>query len=158
MLLIRASFILACMISTPAVVFVDTPDSSDNRRVNTVAGENEAMPMAEVELDIFSGMPNPIWTLTDDEAESFASRLAALSPISAAEPVNNLGYRGFLVQLTQGADVQSVRIFRSVVEVSRNSTKSYVRDRDRALEWWLLSTGKPHMTEDVFQLVEREMR
>ena len=34
----------------------------------------------EVELDIFSGMPNPTWVLTDAEADSFLKQLAAAPP------------------------------------------------------------------------------
>ena len=33
----------------------------------------------EVELDIFSGMPNPTWVLTNAEADSFVKQLAAVS-------------------------------------------------------------------------------
>jgi len=44
----------------------------------------------EVELDIFSGMPNPTWILTDAEADTFVkllqSPLSGLPPGLAAEP------------------------------------------------------------------------
>ena len=52
----------------------------------------------EVELDIFSGMPNPTWTLTNAEADNFVKQLAALPRTSARELSGNLGYRGFIVQ------------------------------------------------------------
>ena len=53
----------------------------------------------EVELDIFSGMPNPTWVLTDAEADSFVKQLAAAPPGPATELSGNLGYRGFIVQV-----------------------------------------------------------
>ena len=40
---------------------------------------------AEVELDIFSGMPNPSWTLTAAEAEGLVKRLDQLAPTPAKE-------------------------------------------------------------------------
>ena len=112
----------------------------------------------EVELDIFSGMPNPTWVLTDDEADSFLKQLAALPPGTARELSGNLGYRGFIVQTAQGADTQLIRIQNGIVHISKDATNVYADDKDRKLERWLLDTGKPHLKTELFQMAERELR
>ena len=112
----------------------------------------------EVELDIFSGMPNPKWVLTNAEAESFVKQLAALPRISDKKLSGNLGYRGFIVQVTQGADTQLIHIQNGTGHISEGAVTVYVHDKGRKLERWLLNTGKPHVKDDLFQIVEREFR
>jgi hypothetical protein len=119
----------------------------------------EAMPArCEVEFDIFSGMPNPTWALTDDEADSFLKRLAALPPASARELSGNLGYRGFIVQCEQGEDAQLIRIQNGTVHLSGGVTNGYAYDEGRELERWLLNTGGPHLKNEIFKIAEREFR
>jgi len=112
----------------------------------------------EVELDIFSGMPNPTWVLTSVQAESFVKQLATLSRTSARELSGNLGYRGFIVRVTQGADTQLIHIQTGTVHLSEGAANLYAADKDRELERWLLDTGKPHLKNEVFQLAERELQ
>ena len=51
----------------------------------------------DVELDIFSGRPNPAWPLDEAAAGELRRRLAALSPSPAGAPEPpGLGYRGFV--------------------------------------------------------------
>lgn len=114
--------------------------------------------LCEVELDIFSGMPNPTWSLTNAEADSFVRRLSALPRTSARELSGNLGYRGFIVQCTQGADTQSVHIQKGTVRISEGTTNVHALDKDRALERWLLTTGRPHLKNELFQIAEREFQ
>ena len=112
----------------------------------------------EVELDIFSGMPNPTWVLTNDQADSFTKKLAASPPISPRELAGNLGYRGFIVQATQGANTQVIHIQTGIIQISLGATNTYAKDEDRQLERWLLNTGKPHLKDELFQTVMREVR
>jgi hypothetical protein len=120
---------------------------------------SESMPVrVEVELDIFSGMPNPTWVLTNAEADSFVKKLAVMSRTSATALSGNLGYRGFIVQVTQGANTQLIHVQTGIVHISIGATNVYANDEDRELERWLLNTGKPHLTNELFQIVEREFR
>jgi len=112
----------------------------------------------EVEFDIFSGMPNPTWILTNAEADSFVKQLAALPLTSTRELSGNLGYRGFIVQVTQGASTQLIRIQTSTVHISKGVTNVYAYDEGRKLERWLLNTGRPHLKNELFQIAEREFR
>jgi hypothetical protein len=124
-----------------------------------MTGGGESMPaQVEVELDIFSGMPNPAWVLTDSEADSFLKQLAAAPPRPATELSGNLGYRGFIVQVTQGADSQVIHLQAGAIHISKGAAKIYARDANRELERWLLNTGKPHLKDEIFQMVQREIR
>ena len=112
----------------------------------------------EVELDIFSGMPNPTWILTDAEADTFVKLVAALPQTSARELSGNLGYRGFIVECAQGPNTQLIRVQKSTVQISKGVTNVYADDKDRKLERWLLNTGETHLDDELFQMAERELR
>jgi len=112
----------------------------------------------EVELDIFSGMPNPTWVLTDAEADNFLKQLAAAPSGPATELPGNLGYRGFIVQVTRGADTQLIHIKNGAIQISKGETKVDARDANRELERWLLGTGKPHLKDEIFQTAQRGIR
>jgi hypothetical protein len=121
-------------------------------------GDESMEARVEVELDIFSGAPNPTWVLTSAEADVFVRRLAALTRISARKRPEALGYRGLIVLLRQGADAQLIRIQNGAVHFSNGATNFYSYDRDRDLERWLLNTGKGRLKNELFQAVEREFR
>lgn len=112
----------------------------------------------QVELDIFSGMPNPTWALTNAQVATFIKHLAALPPSSPTELSGNLGYRGFIVQVMQEAGTQLIHIQNGTVHISKGIKDIYARDEGRKLEQWLLSTGKLHLKSEILQIVEREFR
>jgi hypothetical protein len=112
----------------------------------------------EVELDIFSGMPNPTWVLTTAEAESLARRLAALPRISARELSARLGYRGLVVKATNGAETRMIWVQSGCVHIAEGDTTIHARDEGRELERWLIETGRPQLTENVLEIVERQLR
>jgi hypothetical protein len=106
----------------------------------------------EVELDVFSGMPNPTWTLSGADAALFAHKLAALSPAAPRELDNPLGYRGLVVDT--GAEV--VRVHRGTARVDRGGSLDVRTDPDRSLERWLLGTGE--LPPEVVDVVDADLR
>lgn len=63
----------------------------------------------EVELDAFSGRPNPVWTVTADEAAALRALLATSgAPVPA--PAEGLGYRGFVLRDGVGAAAATWRV------------------------------------------------
>jgi hypothetical protein len=58
--------------------------------------------MLEVELDIFSGMPNPRWVLSEKEEKELFDRITSeptqISPVHTLEEQFSLGYRGLIVR------------------------------------------------------------
>ena len=104
--------------------------------------------MFEVELDIFSGRPNPRWTLTATEEAELLTRLldrsVPIAPMTITD--GKLGYRGFLVRAT-GATA-------TALETRGLPTGFRVRDGlgatiDPATERWLLFTGAPGLDAPV---------
>ena len=84
----------------------------------------------EIELDAFSGRPNPVWTLTDEEARELQALLAAATEPVAA-PSEALGYRGFVVRAA--ADSPPRRVYAGRVQ----SGTAYRADT-RDAEAWLI--------------------
>lgn len=112
----------------------------------------------EVELDIYSGMPNPSWALSNDDAKALATRLASLPRTLDQRLHANLGYRGFIIRLTRGSTAQEVRVQSGIVQVAEQGGPFYARDNSRALERWLLATGRPYMKPERFEELERQLR
>ena len=118
---------------------------------------DESMPVhCEVELDIYSGAPNPTWSLTDAEADSFVKQLAALPRTAPRQLSGRLGYRGFIVQCTEATDAWSVHVQNGTVHIARGETV-HVADDQRRLERWLLNTGRPHLKPDLYEFAESEL-
>jgi hypothetical protein len=112
----------------------------------------------EVELDVFSGRPNPTWVLTTGEAEAFERRLAALPRIPDCVLSAALGYRGLIARTALGAETQSIWIQSGCVRIAEGDTPIHARDDGRALERWLLGTGRPRLGEKVMGIVDPELR
>ena len=96
--------------------------------------------MFEVELDIFSGRPNPRWTLTaTEEAELLQRLLDRVVPIAPMTITDGkLGYRGFLIRATGAtATALATRGLPTGFRV-RDGLGSSI---DASAERWLLFTG-----------------
>lgn len=94
-----------------------------------------------VELDVFSGRPNPEWTLTAAEAAKLEVITTSL-PVAAAPPPSfeGLGYRGIVVRNPADSG-WSLVAFRDTVRI-RTQGKSEVRaDPEAKVERWLLGTA-----------------
>lgn len=115
------------------------------------------MSTVEVELDIFSGRPNPTWILSDEEGNIFLKRLSILPRSSAKELSTNLGYRGFIVRVINETEKCLVWIQNETVLLSQDDTNVYYRDQNRDLEQWLLNSGKSSLKSDLFKKVEDEL-
>jgi hypothetical protein len=105
-----------------------------------------------VELDVFSGRPNPTWQLTGAEAAELRSRLAdpTRTPLASATvppPSGRLGYRGFVLgdpeRTLAGADRLEVgEGFVRAVHGATGRTLAVFADADRALERWLVAAAR----------------
>ena len=60
------------------------------------------MPKLRIEIDIFSGRPNPVIELTDRESRDALALMARTRPLEKGEPsipsAPTLGYRGLIVE------------------------------------------------------------
>lgn len=104
-----------------------------------------------VELDVFSGRPNPTWQLSGAEAAGLRRQLTALTPHPMApdrvpSPSGRLGYRGFVVfdpsRTLAGADRLEVgEGFVRAVDGATGRTLAVFADADHSAERWLTAAA-----------------
>jgi hypothetical protein len=92
-----------------------------------------------VELDVYSGRPNPTWTLTAEEITTLAARLNGLPLSDSPPPESGLGYRGFLITNPEraGGLPPRIRVAGGVVMVERDGPLQIYQDA-HGIERWLL--------------------
>lgn len=116
------------------------------------------MTIAEVELDIFSGMPNPEWTLSEKQAKTLLDRLSALPPAEECPRAGNLGYRGLIVRIRRESRLDMhVYIYNGCVEVERSGSSAFFADPNRGLERYLVTTGEPFLITEVRDALENDL-
>jgi hypothetical protein len=97
-----------------------------------------AQASAVVTMNIYSGRPDPNWTLADGELATLLARIDAAPEASgkSAPATAVLGYRGLSVTFSGGAQVE---IAAGRIEIGGGPA---LRDDARALERWLVETGR----------------
>lgn len=109
----------------------------------------EAGTRVQVVLGLYSGVPDPAWTLTTEQANELAAALAALTRVSESAPAGGLGYHGFTIVTPDG----TLLAFAGNV-LSADSDPPYVLDDpDRTIERLLLATARTHVTSQERQIV-----
>lgn len=111
-----------------------------------------------VELDAFSGRPNPRWALTEEQARGLLDLLLSLpaaAPPASGSPAG-LGYRGFRVSGIPGEGEVVVRAGTILATppggLATPSGRVGARlDAARAVEALLLETARGHLAEPLFQ-------
>lgn len=131
--------------------------SNSNFEVKDIANE-----IFNVTLDIFSGRPNPTWTLTKEPTLLFLNKISEIKPTT--ENIQSyhekiLGYRGFIVDQITNKDLTSKRfeIYNGAIKVLSDSSSYFLKDKDFQIEKWLLQTAYNHIDNDTFNFVKEEM-
>jgi len=124
---------------------------------NTVSTATPA-PTSHVELDVFSGLPNPTWDLS---AADTATLLGIISALHASPPVDlptPLGYRGFVIAVDApgSGSRATIRAYHGIVEYHGLET-NYYSDPDKQVERWLLSTAQPHIDSELYNSLLQEI-
>jgi hypothetical protein len=110
-----------------------------------------------VEVDMFSGRPNPQWEATEDEAARITASFEVLSD-AADEPAihDRLGYRGFVITC---ADGQTVRVQGTAVVVGAEPASRHAKsDPDRVLERTLLDIAQQHLPPQLHEFLVEQTR
>jgi hypothetical protein len=116
----------------------------------------------EIELDIFSGIPNPTWMITGSQEKTLMQLLRAdplqATSMTAGTKDLGLGYRGLIVRRTK-PDAGASKITKLHPAISRRDEFRVgvgPAKRDSAAEW-LLKTGRQaaRLANDVQEAVER---
>jgi hypothetical protein len=91
--------------------------------------DSSANVSTDVELDVFSGRPNPRWTISAHPADVWEA-IASLPTVENQQEPGHLGYRGFV--LRQGA--REARVYNGRIWVREPGGARIVRDSSRLEE------------------------
>ena len=104
-----------------------------------------------IELDIFSGLPNPQWRLSAEETNALIKKMEEQYLSGSKDIVlPSLGYRGLNIYFNNSLSATVCGGF-----ISFDS--KILIDKDQALELWLLSTAKHRIDEDVRLIALQEV-
>ena len=116
-----------------------------------------------VELDIFSGLPNPTWILEPAMASDLMTRIARLNSTHlSVECPQNLGYRGFIVQFlgARSSVIRTVHACDGKIVVTDATGSLYFVDPQKEIELWLLATSdaaQPPLSADFIAQIVTEI-
>jgi hypothetical protein len=114
-----------------------------------------------VTAHVFSGRPDPTWTLSDQDAAALQAHLDKLERPTLAKPpgtLGTLGFRGFSVSGTAGAGNAPVDVYVHEGVVDRGSRFDVnVVDEGREIERLLLSGAAQHVPAEVLQHITGEV-
>jgi hypothetical protein len=99
--------------------------------------------MMRVEIDIFSGRPNPGWNLSPDHVEELLARLYKQELPHGDRPPSRLGFRGFIVyRLSSQNEWQAwLRVGGGVVNAQTDAGPRTYQDTG-GIEDWLLELAE----------------
>lgn len=110
----------------------------------------------QIEVDVFSGRPNPHWELTEQESNEFVQRFQSLPPSSGEGTLKEgLGYRGLIVSVP-GKEIegfQEIVISNGLVVARRDNQPQKFVDKNRVLEKWLFQTGKGRLDNQLYRQI-----
>jgi hypothetical protein len=108
-----------------------------------------------VELDIYSGRPNPAWDTSPAQTAAIKAAVMRLPAKAGAEqePVVGLGYRGF--RLTEPDRDWQLRVYHSTV-VEDDGVHTIIRcDPDATLERALAALASSHLDTSTREFLTR---
>ncbi|HEX2906300.1 MAG TPA: hypothetical protein VHO69_05525 [Phototrophicaceae bacterium] len=111
---------------------------------------------AVVLLPIFSGRPDPTWTLSANQTQALQQILKTLPEGEAAAMPDNLGYRGFEVRFESGS-LRRTMIWGGYIQLETEAGTRWVRDDGRTVEIWLLGTAGNALEADLTATLWAEM-
>jgi hypothetical protein len=95
-------------------------------------------------LLIYSGRPDPSWSLTQADLDQLAVVASTLEPADGVPPEGDLGYKGFHVTGPQG----TWRANAGIVATPETTSGTSLADPDRLVERFLLESGLGTLAED----------
>jgi len=109
-----------------------------------------------VELDVYSGRPNPTWSLSAGQIAELLEALQELPPADKLTGENALGYRGFLLSNPDrmGGLAPHIRIYGGVVTMDNGQVKLY-RDIHNLEHQLLLQASQHGYDAIVDRVLER---
>jgi len=104
----------------------------------------------QVTLGIYSGRPDPSWTLTTAETAALDALLADLPSVTGSPPAGGLGYHGFTIT----RDGSNLVAYRGAVAAPGNGPRDMQIDAAHRVERFLLGTARTHLTASEFAMAQ----
>jgi hypothetical protein len=118
----------------------------------------DPLPSVTVTLGLYSGRPDPSWTLSDVQVAALVGQLAALPAAIGSAPQGGLGYHGFSIVVRRPDQPdQTFQVYRGAVTSPGDAPGTYGADPQRTLESALLETGRSHLTATEINVVEADL-
>lgn len=110
-----------------------------------------------VELDLFSGRPNPGWELAAGETEAINAMLASLPHGVPGSRLDEgaLGYRGF--RIIDSARDRSVTVRGTTVDIASAQTVSTATDEQARLEQALVDIARSHLDPATYEFLVSQL-
>jgi hypothetical protein len=146
----RARYALAAA----ALIFTSSCEGAD---LSKRPEEKLSPDAATVEADLYSGRPNPAWSLTPEEVVTLVERVDGLAPADEVELPDRLGYRGLRFRLqAQGREITSGDSFDGHLRVQDSAGPRHLADPGNEVERWLLATGRGKIEPQVYETLKIE--
>jgi hypothetical protein len=114
--------------------------------------------MADVEVDLYSGRPNPHATLDAAATAQFVARVDQLAPSGRLPTPPPLGYRGLRVCVDEPVAGTVVEVFGGVVTLRQpDAPVRILDDPHRETESWLVDVAASGLDSDMAQYVRDEV-
>lgn len=123
-----------------------------------------------VTLDVYSGRENPSWDLSPSDARQLVSRLAGRSVAAADEAEGVLGFRGYVVAVSDDSDdaaqaaglPQTFRIAGAMpeefVSPEAGEAPALATEETQEAAEWLLTTVQDEVDPDLLAIVQGAIR
>ncbi len=109
--------------------------------------------VSTVTLGLYSGRPDPVWTLSAAEVSCLSAAIAALPIETGRVPDRGLGYHGFTIDSGGSSQI----VWAGTVTIMGSAGDDVRSDPSCSVERFLLATGKPHLTTQEYEIVRQAL-
>ncbi len=115
-------------------------------------------PVVVAEADVYSGRPNPSWTVSGSDSVTLRRRVAALPAGGAAPVPPGVGYRGIVVHEPRLVlrDCSELRVYRGTVAAQCDAGPRTLADAGRQVERFLAETGLRSADPSAYAVVQQD--
>jgi hypothetical protein len=110
-------------------------------------------------LHVFSGRPNPTWTLDDNQVAELSERITGIRRLTTNKPagsLGHLGYRGFSVRRETGSPAGRLGLLIHEGVVDQGQDEPNLLAGNREIEEWLLLTAGARVPAAVAEHVRED--
>lgn len=141
--LISALFLIALAI---IFVFFVAIKTKNEKKIEYVPSK------IEVEIDVFSGLPNPICQLTEKEVRKIFGKINSLKRIQKTYPKNDLGYRGMILIINQDSRINVSNGF-----IADDKNRFFYLDENQEVEKLIFAYVSRCVDDDLKKEISRNI-